>query len=185
MIFWLIITSVTLITLLVSLWPLWAKGFDSSKSKDDNTKLYVNQLHALENDIQSGLIEEKQVEAIREEIIMHLSENSLVNNQGRQKTSNIKNIVLALIAAFVISCLTWSLYFSYGSPELSSKPLTSSTNEIIHPQKILMAGIRAQKKGEMGLALVYFQQLKNASHENSKAYELISKAIDNILMEDE
>ena len=68
MIFWLIITSVTLITLLVSLWPLWAKGFDSSKSKDGNTKLYVNQLHALENDIQSGLIEEKQVEAIREEI---------------------------------------------------------------------------------------------------------------------
>ena len=48
-----------------------------------------------------------------------------------------------------------------------------------------MAALRAQKKGDLELALVYFQQLKNVSPKNSKAYELINKAIDKTLLKND
>ena len=185
MIFWFIITSVTLITLIVSLWPIWAKGLDFTNKRNDKTKLYINRLNELENELEDGLIVEGKNKFTSAEIMMSLSDNLLVNNQGKQKTSNIRYIALALIIVFVIACTTWSLYFNYGSPELSRKSRTHHTNEIIHPQKILMAALRAQKKGDLELALVYFQQLKNVSPKNSKAYELINKAIDKTLLKND
>ena len=90
MIFWFIITSVTLITLIVSLWPIWAKGLDFTNKRNDKTKLYINRLNELENELEDGLIVEGKNEFTSAEIMMSLSDNLLVNNQGKQKTSNIR-----------------------------------------------------------------------------------------------
>ena len=135
MLIWLLISSVTIITVFVLILPL---VFYENKRKEINNEneydinIYKDQLDEINKDIDRGVLSKEEYESAKSEISRRILLQKDSNNKVK-KTLTTNNQKLKLLSVTILSLLipiaSLNLYFLLGNPSLPNKPFVKNTSE--------------------------------------------------------
>ena len=163
MIFWILISLLTALSLLVLLKPLLgAPRSAPANTAESDLAVYKDQLAEIERDLNSGNLGEAQAETARIEIqrrILNTSQEQSSSTKGTPlSSSGIKMIVGLLTLAFPLGALV--LYLELGQPGMPSMPL--GERDIAAERSAIAEQQNASRNEEMmGLAQKLEARLNN------------------------
>ena len=126
MLFWGIAGLLTLICVILVIWPLLRQKKVLETNVDYNLKVYKDQLSEVDKDFQLGRVDSKELNAIKTEIQRRiLTENVEVNQQNQSKKfTPTTYVIFTLVASFLIPSVTIGIYANFGSPGHPDVPLS-------------------------------------------------------------
>ena len=118
MLFWGIAGLLTLICVILVIWPLLRQKEVLETNVDYNLKVYKDQLSEVDKDFQLGRIESKELDAIKTEIQRRiLTENVEAYQQKQSKQlTPATYVIFTLVASFLIPSAAVGIYANFGSP---------------------------------------------------------------------
>ena len=125
MILWIIFAVMAAIVAGAVLYALRPGGQETDTDSQPDIAVYRDQLAALDDELESGLIDEKEAETARIEISRRLLNASKVeaglsvNNDGNDRR------VLAIVCSLVVVGVSLGAYLYTGSPELPDQPFAA------------------------------------------------------------
>lgn len=125
MILWIIFAVMAAIVAGAVLYALRPGGQETDTDSQPDIAVYRDQLAALDDELESGLIDEKEAETARIEISRRLLNASKVeaglsvNNDGSDRR------VLAIVCSLVVVGVSLGAYLYTGSPELPDQPFAA------------------------------------------------------------
>ena len=104
MLFWGIAGLLTLICVILVIWPLLRQKEVLENNVDHNLKVYKDQLSEVDKDFQLGRVDSKELDAIKTEIQRRiLTENVEANQQKQSKQlTPTTYVIFTLVASFLI-----------------------------------------------------------------------------------
>ena len=135
MLIWLLISSVTIITVFVLILPL---VFYENKRKEINNEneydinIYKDQLDEINKDIDRGVLSKEEYESAKSEISRRILLQKDSNNKVKKNltTNNQKLKLLSVtILSLLIPIASLNLYFLLGNPSLPNKPFVKNNSE--------------------------------------------------------
>ncbi|MGB1843105.1 MAG: c-type cytochrome biogenesis protein CcmI [Thalassobaculaceae bacterium] len=126
MLFWGIAGLLTLICVILVIWPLLRQQEVLETNVDYNLKVYTDQLSEVDKDFQLGRVDSKELDAIKTEIQRRiLTENVEANQQKQSKQlTPTTYVIFTLIASFLIPSAAIGIYANFGSPGNPDVPLS-------------------------------------------------------------
>lgn len=126
MLFWGIAGLLTLICVILVIWPLLRQKKVLETKVDYNLKVYKDQLSEIDRDFQLGRVDSKELDAIKTEIQRRiLTENVEVNQQNQsKKLAPTTYVIFTLVASFFIPSAAIGIYANLGSPGYPDVPLS-------------------------------------------------------------
>ena len=126
MLFWGIAGLLTLICVILVIWPLLRQKEVLETNVDYNLKVYKDQLSEVDKDFQLGRVDSKELDAIKTEIQRRiLTENVEVNQQNQSKKfTSTTYVIFTLVASFLIPSAAIGIYANFGSPGHPDVPLS-------------------------------------------------------------
>ena len=130
MVFWGIAGVLTLICVILLIWPLLKQSTGRDSSTDYNMKVYEDQLSEVDRDFELGRVNSKELASIKTEIQRRiLAENDTAKKYEEPKHfSPSTYIVFTLIISFAIPSFTIGIYANFGSPGLPDIPFSQRTD---------------------------------------------------------
>ena len=137
MLFWGIAGLLTLICVILVIWPLLRQKEVLETNVDYNLKVYKDQLSEVDKDFQIGRVDSKELDAIKTEIQRRiLTENVEANQQKQSKQlTPTTYVIFTLVASFLIPSAAIGIYANYGSPGHPDAPLSKRAN-LPTPKKV-------------------------------------------------
>ena len=124
MTFWLILAVMTLVALIVALWPLL---FVTSQSSEANSEVtfYAAQLAEIDRDIERGLLPSAEAGAARAETVRRLLAKKAETVARAGQDSRLRRAIAAVIGIAAIVSIGLGLYGVVGSPTVADQPLVA------------------------------------------------------------
>jgi len=196
MIFWLTITALILIALLIMTMPYWRKqDINIIDNADLNILLYKRRLVELENDFKNDVLDKEQLAAATSELKLQLlsdvpeepKENSENHTEERklkitQWSTHTIITILVLVPVFSIS-----LYFQLGNKNIATNNIEAVTKQVAPDVEKMIAGLAERLKSNpddargwmmLGRSYVAMNQYDNALSAYEKAYALAPENAD-------
>ena len=154
MLFWGIAGLLTLICVILVIWPLLRQKKVLETNVDYNLKVYKDQLSEVDKDFQIGRVDSKELDAIKTEIQRRiLTENVEANQQKQSKQlTPTTYVIFTLIASFLIPSATIGIYANYGSPGHPDAPL-SKRADLPTPKTVVKTTSQEKKPNEQHVGI--------------------------------
>ena len=126
MLFWGIAGLLTLICVILVIWPLLKQKEVRETNVDYNLKVYTDQLSEVDKDFQLGRVDPQELDAIKTEIQRRILTENVEANQRKQskQLTPSKYVIFTLVASFLIPSATIGIYANFGSPGHLDVPLS-------------------------------------------------------------
>ena len=149
MVFWGIAGVLTLICVILLIWPLLKQSTGRDNSTDYNMKVYEDQLSEVDRDFELGRVNSKELASIKTEIQRRiLAENDTTKKYEEPKQfSPSTYIVFTLIISFAIPSFTIGIYANFGSPALPDIPFSQRT-DLTAPNAVTKTSTQEKKPNE-------------------------------------
>ena len=149
MVFWGIAGVLTLICVILLIWPLLKQSTGRDNSTDYNMKVYEDQLSEVDRDFELGRVNSKELDSIKTEIQRRiLAENDTAKKYEEPKQfSPSTYIVFTLIISFAIPSFTIGIYANFGSPRLPDIPFSQRTDLTV-PNAVTKTSTQEKKPSE-------------------------------------
>ena len=143
--FWGIAGFLTLICVILIIWPLLRQREVLETNVDYNLKVYKDQLSEVDKDFQLGRVDSTELDAIKTEIQRRmLTENVEANQQNQpKKLAPTTYIIFTLVASFLVPSAAIGIYANFGSPGHPDIPLSERADL---PTPKIAAKTTVQKK---------------------------------------
>ena len=126
MLFWGIAGLLTLICVILVIWPLLKQKEVRETNVDYNLKVYTDQLSEVDKDFQLGRVDPQELDAIKTEIQRRILTENVEANQRKQSKQLTPStyVIFTLVASFLIPSATIGIYANFGSPGHLDVPLS-------------------------------------------------------------
>ena len=126
MLFWGIAGFLTLICVILIIWPLLKQREVLETNVDYNLKVYKDQLTEVDKDFQLGRVDPTELDAIKTEIQRRILTENVEANQKKQPKNLAPTtyVIFTLVASFLVPSAAIGIYANFGSPGYPDIPLS-------------------------------------------------------------
>jgi len=162
---WMIFTLLTVVVLIVVMYPVLRPNTDIIEDQVYESAVYRDQLKELERDAERGIINEKEKESALNEVSRRLlgvqaSFNKSANPSSKTNSANI----VALVSAVAITGFAGLLYNNLGNPEMPDQP-----------QSVRVAN--ATKSGDMAAMILQVERYLQKNPKDIKGWRVLAPAL--------
>ncbi len=133
---WLIISSITVVTVFILIFPLIFFDFKKKNFKNEyeyDINIYKDQLNEIEKDIYRGVLSKEEFESAKYEVSRRILSQKNTNQIGENDSKNNANKYKLLSVTFLsllIPIISLNLYYLLGNPSIPNQPFVKNLSKI-------------------------------------------------------